>query len=576
MRGSVVLLALVLSLSWGSPAARGDDAAIDRLIGQLASVDPRVREQAGQSLIALGEQSRAPLRRAARSNDPAIAAAAGELLQRLPWTREADPPVVRELLGNFGQQWPDERQAVVEQLASLRSASALAALVRIAAYDTDPSVAWLVVQHLRTMPGRRARDALDALDEPEPSPTLQAARGWAWLRADPRKALRLFEQAVREFEGSDNAMVDDEMRRLMRLAADLADEADQPETASDLRRRRIELSELDDADSSGALAELLASHVHRGDRASLQDDLRRFASRLADPRVLYVLAEDAERRGSRRVARGMRVLADRTLPVSTIDPMTLGEFLFELGWNRPAQRVFSELVRRVETDDPILAANARLRLGRIAEIEKRYADAADLLEGAIESAPESVFTYTSRSGHVEVRSSDQMRGEVARLRLRDALTRNDAREVERRLGELAPLAHFESGLALETIVRLHERQRFDEARELFRRARRLLRERLRDAADDPDVLNEAAWLMARSGMAVEEALPLARRAIELAPDHAGYLDTLAEALFRLGQVEEAVRVEQRAVELRPDDPFLARQVQRFRTTPPDRNPLPSD
>ncbi|HMO26574.1 MAG TPA: tetratricopeptide repeat protein, partial [Tepidisphaeraceae bacterium] len=134
----------------------------------------------------------------------------------------------------------------------------------------------------------------------------------------------------------------------------------------------------------------------------------------------------------------------------------------------------------------------------------------------------------------------------------------------------------DGSVALEVLVLLHERNRRDDMRPLFDRARAVLQRILDESPDDPSALNNLAWLMARSGMEVEAAIPLARRAVELRPESAGYLDTLAEATFRAGNVEEAIRLQTRALELRPGDAFLTEQLARFRTTRPNRDPLPSD
>lgn len=76
--------------------------------------------------------------------------------------------------------------------------------------------------------------------------------------------------------------------------------------------------------------------------------------------------------------------------------------------------------------------------------------------------------------------------------------------------------------------------------------------------------NNLAWMAARCNRQLDEALRLARRAVELNPSSAAYLDTLAEVSYRLGQVEDAIGYEQRCVELEPDSPHYAAQLNRFR------------
>jgi hypothetical protein len=59
-------------------------------------------------------------------------------------------------------------------------------------------------------------------------------------------------------------------------------------------------------------------------------------------------------------------------------------------------------------------------------------------------------------------------------------------------------------------------------------------------------LNDLAWLLATSGRA-KEALPLANRALDLAPWNASFVDTLAEVASRMGKCAEALQLERRAV-----------------------------
>ncbi len=63
---------------------------------------------------------------------------------------------------------------------------------------------------------------------------------------------------------------------------------------------------------------------------------------------------------------------------------------------------------------------------------------------------------------------------------------------------------------------------------------------------------------------LEEAVAMARTAVELAPEDSNIRDTLAEALFRSGRVEEAVQEAERALELDPESAYLREQLERFR------------
>lgn len=61
-------------------------------------------------------------------------------------------------------------------------------------------------------------------------------------------------------------------------------------------------------------------------------------------------------------------------------------------------------------------------------------------------------------------------------------------------------------------------------------------------------MNHLAWLYQAQGR-LDEALPLSRLAVQLAPDKAEFLDTLAEILFKQGERAEALQLARRAARL---------------------------
>ncbi|PLX51198.1 MAG: peptidase M48 [Desulfobulbaceae bacterium] len=92
---------------------------------------------------------------------------------------------------------------------------------------------------------------------------------------------------------------------------------------------------------------------------------------------------------------------------------------------------------------------------------------------------------------------------------------------------------------------------------------------LRSAPDNPEVLNNLAWLLVTSRderfIDAERALQLAAKAVSLQPAAAHILDTLAHAYWRLGKKERALEIEKRALALaRPaDKQIYAEQLKRW-------------
>ncbi len=127
----------------------------------------------------------------------------------------------------------------------------------------------------------------------------------------------------------------------------------------------------------------------------------------------------------------------------------------------------------------------------------------------------------------------------------------------------------ETDLSEEFVPRLEKAGRQQPADELFTKVFGLYAEAAQAYPECALLHNNLAWTAARCGRRLEEAHRHAERAVELAPDNASYLDTLAEAYFQRGDRESALRHSRRAAELRPDDETLQRQLKRF-----EHDPLP--
>ena len=86
---------------------------------------------------------------------------------------------------------------------------------------------------------------------------------------------------------------------------------------------------------------------------------------------------------------------------------------------------------------------------------------------------------------------------------------------------------------------------------------------LKQADATAGTLNALAWYCATGNVQLERALLAAERAVALAPQESGILDTLAEVQFRLGRREAALETIERALSLDPQSEYLLEQKARF-------------
>jgi len=102
-----------------------------------------------------------------------------------------------------------------------------------------------------------------------------------------------------------------------------------------------------------------------------------------------------------------------------------------------------------------------------------------------------------------------------------------------------------------------------EADELYRRMLERHEALCRDFPHSGTYHNDLAWLSANLDRDLDKALAHAQRAVELEPQSAGVLDTLAEVYFRRGDRAEAVRLTKRCLEMEPDGAHYKKQLARF-------------
>jgi len=94
---------------------------------------------------------------------------------------------------------------------------------------------------------------------------------------------------------------------------------------------------------------------------------------------------------------------------------------------------------------------------------------------------------------------------------------------------------------------LHDEGRWDEAEEVYGKA-------IEMAPDDPQVLNNYAYMLAESGRRLQEAHQYILKALEQQPQNGSYMDTMGWVLFKMGNLHESLAVLQKAVELEPANP----------------------
>ena len=196
MRYAAALLLVVTGVVTASSAA---EESVEALLKQLASADPKQRDQASEQLLSKGAAARpAVLAAAAEAASPEVRARASELVLKLPWGLASDPPDVQRVLTKYGEQDTATRTHLVATLERLGDSAGIPALARLLEEEPSDQVRWAIVAALHNNPVQQVEQALTKLrnadPDGQPAPVL-AGMALARRTSDVSAARSLYRRA---------------------------------------------------------------------------------------------------------------------------------------------------------------------------------------------------------------------------------------------------------------------------------------------------------------------------------------------------------------------------------------------
>jgi len=97
---------------------------------------------------------------------------------------------------------------------------------------------------------------------------------------------------------------------------------------------------------------------------------------------------------------------------------------------------------------------------------------------------------------------------------------------------------------------------------------------LKDADDYAPAMNRLAWIYAKQGANLNNALTLSQKSLAIFDDIPEYIDTLSEVNYKLGNYNDAVKLIKKAIELVPSEPYYRRQLFKFQKSQRGRAAAP--
>lgn len=603
-----------------SPAAMSNPAAesdVGQWIAKLGHPSYATRVRAREQLQRMGLQALDELHAAQFNSDSEIAMASRHLISSLlvSWSTDSDSQVVRDALDEYGAQSETERQNRMDRLAELPNRQGIAALCRLARFETSLRLSreaalavmrYPLAQETETRQ-REAEMIVEVLGRND-------RRAADWLRAYAKDSLagnysvdtwrNLIQQQRRAMDdGSDPTINRPTVLELVQVCAARAATADLRDEALNLSIEHLDLIPPRGRDVIDACGWAIDNQLHK---VVLELKARHEDLFSRQPILMYGAAEallaDNDDQGAEKLADA--AIAVEPLPaIGSADAKShspkiieetaqrhreVGRELETRGLFRWAEREYRHIIDASEVDAPI-AAIARSQLASmLAELE-RHSDCVSVLEPMIQRAEsDQQFHRRLTSQRIDV---DRFK---AVMLFQQGLARLDANESESARTSLLAAFNLDSTNA-DILIAMYRTDGDDDwKKQVLTSIRRLAtgfeseietiranipRMGVRDANGYlAECLNQYAWLISNTEGNYKKALDYSLQSLELTPNVAAQLDTAGRCYFAVGDIENALRMQRRAVKLMPHSPPLERQLVIFEAAAKakERAPIPLD
>ncbi len=583
----------------------GTEANVEALIEQLGHPSYAARVRARESLERIGLQAFDYLHAAQSHPDGEIRMTARYLVSSLlvSWATDSDPPAVRETLDEYGAQSESERQNRMDRLAELPARQGLAALTRLARFETSLRLsreAALAIMRgpMSEDPALRSAEA-DLIAETLGPNQRQAA---AWLRVyvqDLREgaySAAAWGELVRSQRQAMDSGTDPDVTRpvaleLVRVCAARALKAGQKDEALRLASDHLDLIPAETSDLIDASSWAIDNSLHTLVLKLRELHPEPFANL---PILLYGTAESILAvQGDEQAA---ELLAERA---AAIDPLSstsaevelspkvieerayrhreTGHQLASRGLFRWAEREYRHVIESLPLTARA-AASTRVDLAELLGELLRHREVVEVLQPMIRRAEEDqqfareaprllIDLNAMRSAILFHRGQAEAQGETPEDRAAARQSLLAALELDpRNIDILIAMYRIEGDETWKNDVRRQIQAfavMFENLIEMSQ-SQALARARFPNPRGElSDLYNQYAWLIANTEGDQRKALQYSLKSLEMTPDQSALLDTCGRCYFAVGDLENAIRMQRRAIKLEPHEPALLRQLAEF-------------
>ena len=551
--GSFLILAApgVVSASDSDAEQQQQEERIAKLIQQLGATRYATRERAQAELRKFGFEAFEALDFAQNDDDIEVALRARYLLHsmRIDWTRPGDDPAVRAILKGYEELSSEHRLKRMEALSQLEDSSGTEALCRLARYERFPllakEAALLVMAQEepdKVEDRQRRRDTIQKVA----TGSRRAAMEWLRIYIESRDDLeqqaaawtRMIEVELRLLNDNPEQSSRKIVRHLLHLQIALLNEhGDDLDVAVNRLFDQLDGSGEELLETVDYLADLQAWNFVIAMSVRFAGDFEKSALllyRLAEALLITEHSEQAKETARQAV----RLSQDPRLRY------LLGFELQSRGMFEYSKGEFKHVIENEEVGSDI-RTGCQLRLAEMLHDQLEDLEAAGILETLVEESAQlpkkkrlgSLASTKSRMHFFYAEHNRQNEEPDEQLQHLEKAIESDPFDADVLIA-MYRLDQANAGFKNRTRMRIHE-------------AARRFREQIKENPDEATGYNQFAWLIANTEGDYDEALQFSQRALELEPNAAGYLDTLAHCYFAKKDLEQAVKIQSHAVRLEP-------------------------
>jgi Flp pilus assembly protein TadD len=322
---------------------------------------------------------------------------------------------------------------------------------------------------------------------------------------------------------------------------------------------------LEKAAAHGSAAALLRLGDHLAAKKDWPAAARRYAEAWAkephDPLPLYLRGHALAQAGQAKEG-ALWMDRARLLPLGS-EPVrhAFADALAERGHHEAARHERAFLIR-VSQPGSFYAADALRQSALDAAARRDFARAADLHEKSMLRCLDARVSFQEGGAYVAVPEA------IHRYRAFGLLAAGHLDEARKEMALCETMMPGDVDLPAGAVPLLDKLGRQKEADELFGRCRAVHEKLCRDYPNSAREHNALAWLSACCRRELDQGLEHAQKAVALAPDAAGYHDTLGEMYFQRGDKDKALAAARKSVELAPKVDYYRRQMKRIEAGDP--------